>query len=234
MACGDVPTDPMEVLAGPCSGPSSNALFTVANVSQSTPYPGCQNTITVEFKSSIPLYAREHAKVVIKFDASLSIGAANGRNLTLAGGDAARFTDVDRNATSQAEWRSNSLVLRVAEGQDLEPCVLYVVTFTVPNPFPVAKQMAMPVHIGASTDNDRVLIDLMPMKMDSGALSTLPGTAAGDEAPFTVHPALFLKKDIFQATPYPGHSNVLTVKVGANTGTSLRSVGFLTSLELQP
>ena len=97
------------------------------------------------------------------------------------------------NSTSEGEWKDNTLSLRVAAGEGLEPCVLYTVTITLPNPYPKQKQMAAPgeepkIRAFADAPGFPVLIDPMPMKLDMGAMVGLPGTSAGDEAPFLVHP----------------------------------------------
>ena len=112
--------------------------------------------------------------VRVKFDKLLSIGSGNTPNVTIAGPDAAKFTGVEYTGTSQAEWKDNMLSLRVAEGEDLEPCVLYTVKITLPNPYPKMKQVARQgeePRIEAFDDapSSPVLIDLMPMKLDHSA-----------------------------------------------------------------
>jgi hypothetical protein len=232
-ACNTL-TRPLEVLGGPCGvGAASAARFTLKNISQSTPYPGCNNTITVEITTSIPLSHTEQAAIEIDFADSLEIGTLDGP-IHLGGADRLMFFGGLSNETGTGMWNraTNMLILNVAEGQELLACTLYIVTITVVNPLQVESpppgivlQAAQAVRIRAlgtvAGTAGQEVIQQTTMDVDMlHAPITLPGTNAWDTAPMLVYKPTFLHKTVLHTSPYPGANN--TIKVTISTNTNLR------------
>ena len=218
----NVKTAPLQVLGGPCNGMSSSAIFTLKNISQSTPFPGCNNTITVELMTSIPLSHHDLAAVQIKFDSTLTIGLRSG-DIKLDGTSKDRFFGNSAADTAKAQWNAdtNQLTLKIAPGQDLDACQTYTVSFVVINPFKLNSaagpilQEAEVVTIGAVGSLGELIGDSEMMVDETSAMS-LPGTTLNDRAPMRVHLPIFFVKNIGQSSPYPGGKNNLTVTISTN------------------
>ena len=91
--CNSQAVRPLEVLGGPCNGQlGSSAMFTQKDIGQSTPYPGCSNTIYVNFMSNVPLTTASNSTVSIDFANSLSIGVQTSfGDVSLGGASANQF-----------------------------------------------------------------------------------------------------------------------------------------------
>jgi hypothetical protein len=217
-------TEPLAVLGGPCGvGSASAASFTLKTISQSTPQPGCENTITLGIKTSIPLSYTEQAAIVIDFADSLEIGAADGE-IGLGGADADKnrfYGSAPATNTAKGVWTrdTKTLTLNVASAGVLA-CQEYSVTITVVNPLQVPSPAAGSVLQEAQAVTIR-------------ALGTVDGTAGrvvviqptpmvlgnGDAAPMRVHKPTFVQKTVVHSSPYPGAPN--TIKVSFSTNTNL-------------
>ena len=228
-----VPTSPLQILGAPCSGSgSSSAMFTLKNISQQTPYPGCTNTITVQFMTNIPLRYDDGAAIELSINSRLAVGLSAG-NVQISGTHSDRFfgeRDLT-NETSLAQWspggNAQKLILNVARGMDLLSCVPYTFSFTVVNPMTDnvkasqphdsnLLQAALPVEISV-TGTPGVIIPPVGMQFDYSADLSIAGTSITDRAPFRVHRPTFLTKTISQSSPYPGSINSLVVTIAANT-----------------
>jgi len=225
------PTMPLEILGGPCSGGGQTAaMFTLRNISQSTPYPGCSNTITVDFTINIPLRYEDGAIVEILFAPEMLVGLKPG-NVILSGNAASRFFGFTSNDAGKGLWRPDMnpprLQLKVRDNEDLEACTPYTITFDVMNPLkkegqpqgstgPALIQDAMPVRILAKGTGGEIIMPAT-MVVDKTAGLSLPATTLDDRAPLRVHKPVFLESVISQTKPYPGAQNVLTVTLAANT-----------------
>jgi hypothetical protein len=213
--CG-VQTMPLQVLGGPCDGRSSSAIFTLKNISQSSPFPGCNNTITVDLMMSMPLSNADKASLALDFDSSLVIGLDTG-DIRLAGESKDNFFGSLENQTASARWRRGGgggggggrLTLNVARGMDLQPCQRYTVTFQVVNPIIVS---LVPL-----SGPDRLLQEAQVVVISAaGSLGELIGntimtvnvrrldlreTSFLDAAPMRVHAPRFFVKKIGQSSP---------------------------------
>ena len=88
--CNSQAVKPLEVLGGPCSGQViSTALFTQKDIGQSTPYPGCSNTIYINVMSNVPLTAAAKSSITIDFADSLYMGVATSFGDVVLGGSSA-------------------------------------------------------------------------------------------------------------------------------------------------
>jgi hypothetical protein len=238
----NVETEPLQVLGGPCDGQSSSAIFTLKNISQSTPYPGCNNTITVQVMMSIPLSYEQDAGIRIGFDTGMVIGLPGG-DVPLGGDSRERFFGSLANETAKALWDSDDhiLTLMVAQGQNLDPCVQYNITFDVVNPLMVGPpgsaaasqailQEAETVHISAFSSLGE-MIGASAMSVDTTSDLELPGTTILDRSPLRVHVPKFFVKNIGQSSPYPGGSNLLSVTISANVDLKSGSIIFIKELD---
>jgi len=236
----NLPTKPMQILGGPCSGGGeTSALFTLKNISQSTPYPGCSNTITVEITANIPLRYQDKAAIEIFFSNDLAVGLLPG-DVVLGGANSDRFfgTRERSNETARGRWAPEMnpprMILNVRNGKDLEACTKYTVTFTVVNPMTDNVKASQPstasllqeakqVRISAK-GADGPLIYRADMVVDLGATMSLPGTSNEDLAPLQVHRPYFMMKTMAQSKPYPGAKNTLTVTLSSNTNIHTGSI----------
>eukprot|EP00961_Rhodomonas_salina_P295938 3935902-Rhodomonas_salina.2 len=197
-------SEPLQVIGGPCSGASTGAVFTLSSIAQSTPNPSCDNTITVTFKTNIPLTGEAAAKIIIDFDDTLVIGLDDG-TVTLASETQGIFD-------GEGEWNSatNELTLSVVNGESLDACVEYVVSFVVVNPWEA--QSALPVAMYAKGNPDgKGEVDIVV------SVAELDTENDVDEHPMQVDDPTFLVKNIAQSSPYPGGDNTLTVTFSLNT-----------------
>jgi len=216
-ACG-VDSEPLEVRGGACSaGASSSALFTVGRIAQSTPYPGCLNTITVTFQANVPVLIGE--TITLDFADTLVMGHAPGAmgSLTISNGAAAAGT-----------WDNVTNVATLVLSTKLTECTEYSVTFQVLNP--MVEQASQAVSISVS-DGARVIIPASTLEVGTTPLLTLPGTNNTMWlGPMETQPLNFIVKGVRQSSPYPGLRNTLTVSFLANTdlkvGTVLAFAGF--------
>jgi len=174
---------------------------------------------------SIPLTFDRRAEVLVNFDDTLVVGLETG-DVKLDGVSKDKFFGTFKNDTAKAYWSSvdHKLTLRVAEGQDLDACVPYTVTFEVVNPFEVSSspptgailQEAQPVTIKAVGSLGE-MIGEGQMTVDISSAMSLPGTTLDDRAPLRVHVTKFFVKNIGQTSPYPAARNNLTVTISANS-----------------
>ena len=235
--CGVNDSQPLGVRGGPCGGDPSTAFFTVKNVSQSTPYPGCENEITVKIKANTPI--PKGSIIMLNFAnppvdpqnrvGSLVMGINDG-NLTAENGN-----EVLSGANAYmvvAMWMSasNDMTLNVTDDGGLEACTDYEFKFKVQNP--VHYQASMPVEISANYKDGSVIIEPVVMQVSSGLID-LPG--ADDDhkyvSPMEIQEPTFIVKNVSQSIPYPGRENTLTLLFSANMDLKVGSVvafsGFL-------
>jgi len=202
--CSDVETDPLQVVGGPCGSSPTSATFTVSKIGQETPYPGCVNLITVTFRATIPLTSDASASIQIDFDDSLTIGLADGY-VTL--GENSTLFGMVGNWTSV----SNTLTLPVADGEELDACQDYVISFNVTNP--VFAQSYLAVNIVGLGEGDTEIVAAKQMTVPSDT----------DQKPMKVDDPTFLVHNISQSSPYPGGENTLTVTFSVNTNLQVGS-----------
>jgi hypothetical protein len=227
----NLPTLPLQILGGPCSGgDDTSGTFTLRNISQSSPYPGCKNSISIEIMSSIQLRYQDKAMIEIVVNKDLAIGMLGG-DVVLRGSDADKFFGTNETFTSRGRWAPEMdpprLLLNVSRGKDLSACTLYTVIIDVINPMtdnvmkaqPRTNQLlqsAQTVFISAKGMLG-TLIRPVAMLVDSTESMTLQNTTKEDLAPFNVQRPRFFLKTMSQTSPYPGKDNSLSVTIAANT-----------------
>jgi len=230
----NLPTRPLQIMGGPCAGGgSTSAMFTLKNISQSTPYGGCDNKITVKFTSNIPLRYADSSVVELFISADLAVGLLPG-DVVLEGNSAGHFfgTRERTNETARGRWSPDMspprLMLNVANGQDLEACTMYEISFIVVNPMTDNVKASQPADsrlLQAATNVDisargtmGVTIVQVTMNVDQAAAMNLPGTISEDYAPLQVLRPYFLTQEIGQSSPFPGDpKNEISVTLAANT-----------------
>jgi len=89
----NIVTGPLEIVGAPCQGQGgSSSLFTQKLVGQSTPYPGCDNVITLSFSVNVPLPVSAGVVVVVDFADRLFMDVVRSLdNVLLDGPDASKF-----------------------------------------------------------------------------------------------------------------------------------------------
>ena len=216
-----------------------NPLYTYQIMSQSNPWPGSVNTLTVTFATNVPLWS-DCGNVVIS---NLAQACASMGPMQLHGSDAGAFSWGSQ--TSLGNWVSLSDATGVQQGSlslmisgivasGTAPCGSvtcnppvrnYTFSFTVWNPTIPQYSPNIQIYsdgtlggvpiIPTSMSKDLVYVPVL-QGVCTGAPSGLCLLSPGDAAPLRVQAPNFLMANIGQSTPYPGKMNAISVTLLAN------------------
>ena len=211
--------------------------FTTRKMSQTSPWPGITNTLTVVFASNVPLTVLCSTLKITQLEGACS---NSGRKAFTAGSaDKAAFKDIAGAAeggtylsvTDQdRDIEVGSLTFKPTA--DTVPGTSYTFSFDVTNP--VVAQNSPGIQIRAigipipPTLFNKEMGDTLTSPCD--AISLACKWVAGDAAPLKVYAPMFLQKDIAQNTPYPMEPNTLSVTLMTNIPLSAGTLITLSSL----
>ena len=206
-------------------------------MSQTSPWPGITNTLTVVFASNVPLTVLCSTLKITQLEGACS---NSGRKAFTAGSaDKAAFKDIAGAAeggtylsvTDQdRDIEVGSLTFKPTA--DTVPGTSYTFSFDVTNP--VVAQNSPGIQIRAigipipPTLFNKEMGDTLTSPCD--AISLACKWVAGDAAPLKVYAPMFLQKDIAQNTPYPMEPNTLSVTLMTNIPLSAGTLITLSSL----
>ena len=206
-------------------------------MSQITPWPGADNTLTLKFSTNVSLVAHCGRIVIDK----LQEACASDGMMHIGCKDAAKFSMGLRGASATGMWRTytdddsqsrqGSIELWLLE--DTVPGTEYEICFNVTNPAVAqsAPNIEMVIKQKEFTDVCRVDHDLDTIPPNPCANEDpVCDLEVGDAAPLKIRAPAFLKKEIGQSTPYPCQENRITVTLLTNIPMQHRSLITISNL----
>jgi hypothetical protein len=208
--------------------------FFEKTISQSKPYPGAKNTLTVTLSSNTNI----HTGSVIAIHRITEAIAAEG-NIRLNGTHSTRFKSLT-GAVGFGTWNDCDKVVFVTPVSDLG-CDASNFTFTFEVWNPVEPQLCAEVLLNVTLLNNPTVFSAIAgqpnkvsmtksnadefgtvyggydMEVDTWSTpADIHGAGSGDSCPMTIWPAAFLIKNIGQSNQYPGGLNTITVSLATN------------------
>ena len=178
--------------------------FVVANITQSSPYPGANNIISATFSTNVPLIANSAITV---FGLTGSMTPSNG-NLPMTAGSSV--------FAAEGQWfqQNGSFVLPVLSETVGGAFYSFSVTLRNPN----CRQDPPTIYIQGSPIclRRQQMTSFLPNTTTPAHLSGIWGVTPQEMQPLFVRPPSFLGIDVWQRNPFPAANNEIYLRFATN------------------